>query len=103
MALLAQNIQAGFFTEILQKWKSCHPEIEHVTFHLVYPTFDLAEMTFDGVWSDLECLEIQESFGEIDSSANFSGEKSYPANIMRNVARSGANTEFIFQIGKVLN
>ena len=96
-AIFAPNIESSFVTDVIEKLRFCYPILYSVTFHLVYPSVDLADMSLVGNWLDLGCDEIISEIKHFGAD-NYQGSTPYPHNVLRNVARSGANTEFIYLI-----
>ncbi|CAG5098128.1 Oidioi.mRNA.OKI2018_I69.XSR.g15393.t1.cds [Oikopleura dioica] len=102
VAVFAPNLEASFATDAILSMQKCWPDMKkRVTFHLVYPTehkADLSESSGSLEYSSCEELrQIIHDYGG-DDSQNYKGDIPYPHNVLRNAARKGAATEFVFLI-----
>lgn len=102
VAVFGPNLDASFATDAILSMQACWPDIrKRVTFHLIYPAehpADLAKSTGSIVYSDCEELrKIIHDFGG-DDDLNYKNEIPYPHNVLRNAARKGSATEFVFLI-----
>ena len=95
-------MDASFATDAILSMQTCWPEItRRVTFHLVYPTehpADLSQSVGKLAYTNCEQLrQLIHDFGG-DDSENYKNKIPYPHNVLRNAARKGAATEFVFLI-----
>ena len=74
-----------------------HSSFRIVIFWRVHPISDLADISLVGNWENLPCDEIVKEIQHFGNYENYELGK-YPQNVLRNVARSGVNTEFIYLI-----
>ena len=74
---------------------------KRVTFHLVYPTNHIADLSDSVGYIEHEgCDDLLtkiSSYGS-DATANYAGDIPYPHNVARNAARRGVATEFVFLV-----
>ena len=95
-------MDASFATDAILSMQTCWPEItRRGTFHLVYPTehpADLSQSVGKLAYTNCEQLrQLIHDFGG-DDSENYKNKIPYPHNVLRNAARKGAATEFVFLI-----
>lgn len=97
IAIFAPGFDAAFTDAAILKLRNCNEDIRKwVSFHIVYPADFPADIAYANDWSSLSCLEFNDALKNFDSTET--ADIVYPHNVLRNVARSGVNTEFIFLI-----
>jgi len=99
VSLFAPGLDASFADDAIDGLRLCWPVLrEFMTFHLVYPTDTPANMTNTGTFAYLSCKDItrrlmtQKSVMQTDEELAYNIQ--YPHNLLRNIAREGALTEF---------
>ena len=98
ISIFAPGFDAAFADIAIQRLKSCSAEIsKFVTFHLVYPADFPADLAYPTGWDELSCEEFDEELKNFEVSLG-PPDLVYPHNVLRNVARSGVSTEFVFLI-----
>lgn len=102
VAVFAPNLEASFATDAILSMQKCWPDMKkRVTFHLVYPTQHKADVSeSSGTLNYNSCEELRQIIHDYggDDSQNYKGDIPYPHNVLRNAARKGAATEFVFLI-----
>ena len=108
ISIFAPGADAAFTDDAIDGMRLCWPVLrDTVNFHLIYPKEFPANMSTAGSFAYLPCKDItrklmtQKSVMQADyKDANYKMINSivYPHNLMRNVARQGALTEFAFNI-----
>ncbi|XP_078590078.1 beta-1,4-glucuronyltransferase 1-like [Branchiostoma floridae x Branchiostoma japonicum] len=102
VAIFAPGENAAFADDIVGGLRRCYPLIrKYVSFHLVYPTSREAIIYEESpTLLNTPCQDILH-LAKYHKSAtlNYGAEKEpYPNNLLRNVARQGSSTEFIFVV-----
>ena len=99
IAVFIPGQEAGFAFDAIEGLKKCYPDTiaKQVSFHLAYPSNHEADISGRNSLEYKSCqdlLKIIENYGE----ANYEHSIPYPHNVLRNAARNGVTTEFVFLI-----
>lgn len=98
-SVFVPNTDASVASDAISLLKKCYPKIdEHVTFHLVFPSKHHADVSQKGQWDDLTCEDLLEKLENYGYQNYVVGDLAFPHNVLRNVARSGVLTEFVFLV-----
>lgn len=108
ISIFAPGSDAAFTDDAIDGMRLCWPVLrDTVNFHLIYPKEFPANMSTAGAFAYLPCKDITRRLMTFKSvmqadykSADYKMVNSivYPHNLMRNIARQGALTEFVFSI-----
>lgn len=99
IAVFIPGAEASFALDAIQGLKKCYPDTigKRVSFHLAYPSNLEADVTNRNSLTYTTCtdlLKIIKNYGE----DNYDHGIPYPHNVLRNAARNGVATEFVFLI-----
>ncbi|XP_078491692.1 beta-1,4-glucuronyltransferase 1 [Ciona intestinalis] len=98
-SVFVPNQDASFADDAIKRLRQCFPKIDrHVSFHLVYPSTHIADLSLVGTWLELSCSELLvrlENFGY--QNYDVAG-ISFPHNALRNAARSGVLTQYVLLV-----
>ena len=81
--------------------QKCWPEIaQRVTFHLIFPQEFPADVSQMGNLEYENCDALRSIIYDYggDDDQNYKNQIAYPHNVLRNAARKGAATQFVFLI-----
>ncbi|XP_038072767.1 beta-1,4-glucuronyltransferase 1-like [Patiria miniata] len=109
VAVFSVGPDISTFNNILFTLRECFPGIkENVTFHLVQPITEITETLSSSSakalpFTKLPCETIlsslkEQTFQATSQTKNYALQVPYPNNVLRNVARSGADSRFVFVI-----
>lgn len=99
VAIFIPGKEAGVALDFIDGLRKCYPDTvgARVSFHLAYPQAVEADVSSAGLIDYTSCdelLKIIENFG----TDNYEHNIPYPHNVLRNAARNGVMTEFVFLI-----
>jgi len=98
-SIFVPNMDASVASDAITVLKRCHPKIDYyVTFHLVYPAVHQADISMKSEWLQLSCDEVLKMLKNNGYENYMVGDLSFPHNILRNSARTGVMTKFLFLI-----
>ncbi|XP_022083043.1 beta-1,4-glucuronyltransferase 1-like [Acanthaster planci] len=108
VAVFSSSPDISTFNNVLFTLRECFPGIkENVTFHLVQPITEITEMLGSSIkafpFTKLPCKTIldslkEQTFEAASQARNYALEVVYPNNVLRNVARSGVASRFVFVV-----
>ena len=91
----------SFATDAILSMQKCWPEIaQRVTFHLIFPQEFPADVSQMGNLEYENCDALRSIIHDYggDDDQNYKNQIAYPHNVLRNAARKGAATQFVFLI-----
>lgn len=99
-AVFAPGIDASFADDAINTLRRCYPKVvAQVDFHIVYPATAAGDFGFiGGKWADLDCEDILDAIENYGYKNYAVGDIPFPHNVLRNAARTGVTTEFVFLI-----
>jgi len=98
-SIFVPNEDASVASDAVTLLKKCFPKIKkHVSFHLVYPANHPADLTHVGEWLSLSCDELLEKLENYGYQNYMVGDLAFPHNVLRNAARTGVLSEFVFLV-----
>ncbi|XP_033626682.1 beta-1,4-glucuronyltransferase 1-like [Asterias rubens] len=106
VAVFSFGPDTSTFNNVLFTLRECFPAVkENVTFHLVQPITEITEtlssakaLSFTKLSCDTILNDIKDQSLESPQQKNYAYQVPYPSNVLRNVARSGALSRFIFVV-----
>uniref|UniRef100_H2ZCX2 Beta-1,4-glucuronyltransferase 1 n=1 Tax=Ciona savignyi TaxID=51511 RepID=H2ZCX2_CIOSA len=98
-SVFVPNQDASFADDAINRLRECYPKIDqHVTFHLVYPSTHIGDLSLAGSWLQFSCAELLiklENYGY--QNYDVAG-ISFPHNALRNAARNGVLTQYVLLV-----
>jgi len=98
-SIFVPNLDASVASDAITVLKRCYPKIGYyVTFHLVYPAVHRADTSKKRSWLMFSCDEVVEMLQKYGYENYMVGDLSFPHNVLRNSARTGVMTKYLFLI-----
>ena len=101
IAVFAPGLEASFATDAILSMQQCWPAVrKRVSFHLVFPQEFPADVSQTGQLEFENCEALRAIIHDYggDDGQNYKNQIPYPHNVLRNAAREGAATQFVFLI-----
>ena len=100
VAVFAPGIDASYADDAIETIRRCYPKVvNQVDFHIVYPATSPGDFSYiGGKWSTMDCSEVLSAIENYGYQNYAVGDIPFPHNVLRNAARTGVTTEFVFLI-----
>ena len=101
IAVFAPDQDSSIANYAIDGLRRCFPKVkELVDFHIVYPATHAGDFGKSGEsWSTLECDVLIDKLKNYGYGMNYDmGDMPFPHNVLRNAARTGVTTEYVFLI-----
>ena len=101
IAVFAPDQDSSIANYAIDGLRRCFPNVRKlVDFHIVYPATHAGDFGKSGEsWAHMECPDLVKKLQDYGKGMNYDmGDMPFPHNVLRNAARTGVTTEYVFLI-----